>query len=308
MKTFIFLLFILIPTCSFAQIDDLWQKRDTMKRIFRDTLQSDSEMKILPGKEKSTLHFPLITVEKESDSQNSRRTEINIFGSNNYKKNRKSKDGRNRSFQGHWEGFYYGFINMAKTDYSMYAPEQEGFMELDWAGSFALQFNLYDYSINLVPRNNFGMVVGVGLEYQRMRFEDKRTSITMVDGKVTPFSLPSIGIDNIRRSSFKTFYLTIPLLFEVQFPAKYKHNLYLSGGVMAGVRMHSKTKVVYDDGGKEKRKEKDSFNMIPFKADAIGRIGYRNISVWGSYTMTRLFKSGGGPELHPYTIGIGLGF
>lgn len=39
--------------------------------------------------------------------------------------------------------------------------------------SFVMQFNVFQQSINLVPRNNFGIVVGLGLEYQRLRFDNK---------------------------------------------------------------------------------------------------------------------------------------
>ena len=62
---------------------------------------------------------------------------------------------------------------------------------------------------------------------------------------------------------------------------------------MGGVRLHSKTKVVYKDssGDKHKKKEKNNFNMVPFKADLVGRVGYKRLSLWGSYTLTNMFKS-----------------
>ena len=181
-------------------------------------------------------------------------------------------------------------------------------MDLDWAGSFNMQFNFVKHSINLSPRNNMGLVVGLGFDYQRMKFADKNLTVTTEQGHLVPLSLDALGINNVKRSTFKTLYLSIPLLYEVQFPARYRKNLYVSAGFVGGIRMHSKTKVVYRDHGKQKRKEKDSFNMIPFKADVTGRIGYRDISVWGSYTLTNMFKGGHGPEIHPYTVGLGFTF
>ena len=79
---------------------------------------------------------------------------------------------------------------------------------------------------------------------------------------------------------------------------------------MGWVRLHSKTKVVYKDssGDKHKKKEKNNFNMVPFKADLVGRVGYKRLSLWGSYTLTNMFKSDKGPELHAYTVGIGVTF
>ena len=118
------------------------------------------------------------------------------------------------------------------------------------------------------------------------------------------------NIGSVRRSCFKTLYLTIPLLMEVQFPARNKKRMYVSAGFMGGIRMHSKTKIVYKDeeGEKHKKKEKGNFNMIPFKADASARIGYHHVNVWGSYTLTNMFKSGDTPKLHAYTVGLGLSF
>lgn len=308
MKILILLLAILISLSGYSQVRDSWQKRDTTKQrhsMLNDSLPGNSEMQIIStqpdNKQQPSYPFGYFPI----TPKNTDVWELVTFGKNGFKQSSSQNNSSYGRFKGHWSGIYYGFINIANSDYSMYPEGTPEFMELDWAGSFALQFNFLKHSINLSPRNNFGLVVGLGFDYQRMRFANKSQSITMVNGKVTPLPLESLGIMDVRRSTFKTLYLTIPLLLEVQFPAKYKNNLYVSGGVVGGIRMHSKTKVVYNDGGKEKRKEKDSFNMIPFKADVTGRIGYRHITVWGSYTLTNMFKSGRGPELHPYTIGIG---
>ena len=48
--------------------------------------------------------------------------------------------------------------------------------------------------------------------------------------------------------------------------------------------------------------------MVLFKADLVGRVGYKRLSLWGSYTLTNMFKSDKGPELHAYTVGIGVTF
>lgn len=214
-------------------------------------------------------------------------------------------------FKGHWSGFSYGFINFANTDYSMYGPQTGNFMDLDWGRSFVLQFNIAKYSINLAPRNNYGIVCGLGLEYQRMRFSRNDISITNTDHKIEPLFLhDETDPVNAKRSTFKTLYLTIPVLMEIQFPVSQQNRMYVSGGFMGGVRMHSKTKIIYKDAnGKEhKSKEKGDFNMVPFKVDAVAKVGYRYVNLWGSYTLTRMFESGKGPKLHPYTIGLGIAF
>jgi hypothetical protein len=73
-----------------------------------------------------------------------------------------------------------------------------------------------------------------------------------------------------------------------------------------GWRIGSHSKNVYDDGNKEKEKNKDDFHMNPFKYQAIARIGWGVINLWGTYSLNTLFKDNEGPEVYPYSIGITL--
>ena len=73
---------------------------------------------------------------------------------------------RSNKFRGHWNGFYFGFVNFGKTNYSKYGGDK--FMELDWASSFTMQFNFMKFSFGLNPRQSFGIFTGMGLDYSRL--------------------------------------------------------------------------------------------------------------------------------------------
>lgn len=234
-------------------------------------------------------------------------SELFAVGEKTYKKANLENYDR---FKGHWKGFHFGFVNFVNL------PDSHKEMNLRGGKSIAMQFNIVNRAISLSRRNNFGMITGLGLEYQRFRFSDENITLIKEEGNTIPAYVqdiyPKDDIDHVQRSSFKNLYLTIPFIFEVQFPAAKaaKKRIYASAGFMGGVRMHSKTKIVYRDSDDDKQKEKmkGNFHVVPFKVDVTGRIGYRNINIWGSYTLTNLFKSNTMPDLKVYTLGFGLLF
>lgn len=293
MKAIVFII------CAIISLPGLAQKT-------QDSLKKDQKMILNSPKAKTTsANDEKIKVSSDSTKQKAAYSVSELFsiGEKTYK-----KSVENAPFSGHWRGFHVGFMNFAKL------PDAFDGMSLDPSGSFSLQFNFANHAINLSRRQNFGIVTGLGLEYQRFRFNDENNTLTKKDGHTGLIPVKSLysDVNEIERSTFKNLYLTIPLLLEVQFPAAKRPagRLYVSAGVMGGVRMHSKTKVIYNDSenDRQKQKQKGNFNVVPFKADAVARIGYSKISVWGSYTLTNLFKEKDMPDLNVYTIGFGFTF
>lgn len=91
-----------------------------------------------------------------------------------------------------------------------------------------MQFNMFQYSMRLNKLNNIGLVTGLGLEYQRFRFANKNSIKRGDGGQIYPME-----VENVKKSSFKNLYLTVPLIFEWQFPAKKYQRAYVAAGVMA---------------------------------------------------------------------------
>lgn len=272
-----------------------------------DSLNQKKELQLITPGRSVTQDTSKIKVLRDSAYQQKENNVSELFsiGKNAYKKGQVPPTGYYTSFKGHWNGFYYGFINYA------HLPEAWKKLQLDWSHSFAMQFNFCKYNINLSKHNHYGLITGIGIEYQRLRFNNDNISLRKSEGNLEIiYPLQEYpDINKIKRSTFKNLHLTVPILMEVQFPAKASRSnrMYVSGGIMGGIRMHSKTKIVYkdEDNNKHKKKNKGNFNMGPFKADVIARIGYKKINIWGSYTLTNMFES---KDLHLYTTGLGLTF
>lgn len=142
---------------------------------------------------------------------------------------------QNPRFRGHWSGFNLGF-----ADFSVSNEQLDGagdYLDLERKNSLVMQFNMFQYSMRLNKLNNIGLVTGLGLEYQRFRFANKNSIKRGDGGQIYPME-----VENVKKSSFKNLYLTVPLIFEWQFPAKKYQRAYVAAGVMGGLRLLPKQK------------------------------------------------------------------
>ena len=111
------------------------------------------------------------------------------------------------------------------------------------------------------------------------------------------------NIISYNKTKLNTFYLTVPLIFEFQFGPKKKG--FFGVGVIGDLKLSSKTKLKYNDGGsKQKEKHKDDFNLSPLRYHLTARAGFRCIKVFANVSMVPFFEKDMGPELYPFTIGL----
>jgi hypothetical protein len=179
--------------------------------------------------------------------------------------------------------------------------DHEGFMELDWSSSFTVQYNNF---IDVEIFSGVPCFSGVGLEYSRLVFARDITVRRAPDGSLVETPLASLGVTDPRRSVFKVLYLTLPLIYEIQ--SARSRELFASIGLVGGMRLYSRTKIVHDDANGEKRKIKQtrSYAMNPFKLDLTARVGLKFFRVWASKSLTPMFNTSKAPRVYPFTIGV----
>ena len=200
-------------------------------------------------------------------------------------------------FDGHWEGIELGFNAFAKTDYRMYDPSDNDFMSLNQGKSMEFDFNFYELNIGLA-KSYVGLVSGMGISFNNYRFENPYT-IKKDMNRTEPILLDD---SNLSKTKLAITYLNVPVLLEFQIPVnQHEGRLFINAGLVGGVKIGSHTKVKY---GNNKEKDRSGFNLNSFKYAASARIGYKDVSLFANYSLTKLFESGKGPELTPFTIGI----
>jgi hypothetical protein len=121
---------------------------------------------------------------------------------------------------------------------------------------------------------------------------------------VQKYKNPNAG--DYSKNKLKDTYLTVPLMYEIQAPlGNIKKPLYISAGVIGGLKLGSRTKEYYTLYGNDKKDVvKGDFYLSPIRYGYQARIGFRSIHLVATYYESGLFSSGKGPKVHPFDIGI----
>ncbi len=213
---------------------------------------------------------------------------------------------RKKKFTGHWDSFGIGMANFMDADYSMSRTPETNFMDLNTGKSTNININAFQQGFGL-GTNHVGIVTGLGLEINDYFFDNNNSIIKNSEtGVIEEYDYDLLGV-NLNKSKLVTTYLVLPLLIEFNFGKNSNpyDRFYISGGVIGGVKLGSKTKVVYkEDGNKEKRKNKDDFNINPLKYGLTLRAGYKDFQVYTNYFLTPFFEDNKGPELYAFSIGV----
>lgn len=211
-----------------------------------------------------------------------------------------SKHDKKPKFDGHWAGFELGVNGFLNKDMAIDYPAGYSFMDLNYAKSIAVNINFFEQNINLIGQK-LGLVTGMGISWNNYRF-DKNVVLTH-EGEFDGFN----DLDptrNYEKSKLVVSYLRVPLMLEYQTNGKMKANsFHVSGGVVGAVRIGSHSKIIYNGN---KSKDRSDFYINPFKVDAIAKIGWGIINLYGTYSLTEMFRQNKGPVAYPFEIGITL--
>ncbi|MDX1628637.1 MAG: hypothetical protein R3345_08050, partial [Fulvivirga sp.] len=75
-------------------------------------------------------------------------------------------------------------------------------------------------------------------------------------------------------------------------------------GGYIGYKIDSYTKVVTDNGDRDKSRNHENFHLENFRYGARLQLGYRGTDLFFNYDMNELFQEGRGPSLNAFSFGI----
>jgi hypothetical protein len=169
-----------------------------------------------------------------------------------------------------------------------------------------------------ILKSKFSFHPGVGFSFERYRFRNNYVlNYDNSNNGALSMIPPNQYGQAVRKSQLITNYLEVPL--ELRFstnPEDPTRSFKIAIGARGGVLFNSFTKVKYHDNGNNvKIKDREKYNLNPFRYSVFAKIGAGNFSIFGYYNLTPIFKSGKGPiynssdipvDTQNFTVGISL--
>lgn len=159
---------------------------------------------------------------------------------------------------------------------------------------------MYDFPIK---KSHFSFAAGLGINVQNVFFNEQNLNFKDTGSRVIFFNSTAY-----KRYKLTTTNLEMPL--ELRFFGNNKNRnrgFKAAIGTNIGLNVGAHTKGVSGKGGSKFNDKVVTKRFIQqWSFSPTVRLGYGNFSVYGSYSLTPLFKDGAGPQVLPFSVGICL--
>jgi hypothetical protein len=200
------------------------------------------------------------------------------------------------------------FMIQLSSDHWAGMPDSISSHQRGFSRGFNMYF-MYDKPFKTSP--NFSLGIGVGVSTSNMVFKKMNVGLN-----ASSATLPFTHLDSsnyFKKYKLATTYLQIPL--ELRYTAKPDHpnkSLKAALGLKIGtlVNAHTKGKDLVNKNGQTlnsyTEKEKSSRYIDGTQFMATARVGYGILSLFGSYQLNTILRSGFGANMRLFQIGITL--
>lgn len=216
----------------------------------------------------------------------------------------KHKHGYDEDEFKHWAGFSMGVNGYLAPNFNSNMETKYKYMDLDYSRSFNFQFNIAQLQLDLYKKY-ITLNTGFGFDYHIYALNNKTT--LRADSSFTWGTIDSTNTFDFKRNRFRNTYLQVPLLLEFNTNKNPNKSFHIAVGVVGQYLIASRTKQVLTQNGNTFEKvRKDNYNLAPIGFKGHVSVGYSNFTMFGEYNLNEMFKSGQGPKLNAFTIGVRL--
>lgn len=209
----------------------------------------------------------------------------------------------------HSFNFDLGTNNFVTPNYDFPNQNNEVYAVRPWGSWYV--------AINSIERTRlsrkFFLEWGAGVSWYNFKFENDKIRLTKGPDAVE-FSEDQRDLD-FRKTKLTSTYLNFSLVPVLDFGGRSRKAMIFNGdhggsfrigaGPYAGYRIDSYTKVVYKDGGDNRReRDHDSYYLNNIRYGLRLQIGFRATDLFINYDMNELFAENKGPKLNAFSFGI----
>lgn len=200
--------------------------------------------------------------------------------------------------------YNFGWNGYLTADNQIDLPAQYRDFEIDYGKSRSIGFDFMLRGADLFHRRVY-ISPGLGFTWNKYRFKDKQLTLSTQNDTVAFIKDSTFTYDSYK---LRTAYIEVPVMLGFRLGNLDKKYFTVNMGVVGGYNIGNVTKGKYAmSGTKHNKKIKDDYNVQPFKLDAVARISFGKIGVFGRYSFTSLFEKNKAPALIPFSLGISWG-
>lgn len=210
-----------------------------------------------------------------------------------------SKKVKNR-YHVHGSGFFAGFSNLSTRALTDIGTVPNAELKLS---SFEMGMTLFGMDLHLSKKYGWLFFAGLGFKVQQYNADRNYAFVEQED--VTVQLRPE---ENrlYSKSRLVNWYMHLPIMVEYQKKISPRSNFFVQAGVELGLKLSSKSSVVYRDDSNKRTKEKmgRGMNVNPLTADAKVEVGFNGVALYARYGLIELFRKNRGPEVIPVAAGL----
>ena len=287
-KTVILSIFMVFAVNAFCQTDTTFYYKNNQIRIS----EQDGDMQISIKSDSLSAEEKLFRGTFEPENEQS---VVPTFCFSKFVKHKKS----NR-FDVHGNGLFAGFSNLALRDLSEIGTVSNAELKLS---SYEIGFTIVGMGVQLSKQHGWLFFTGLGFRVQQYN-ADRNYGFVEQDYR-TFQKQPEQNIF-YSRSRLVNWYMHMPIMFEYQKKISKENNFFVQAGCELGLKLSSKSSVMYRDDRNKKVKEKlgKGMNVNPLTVDAKVEIGFTHLAFYARYGLIELFRKDRGPEVYPVAAGV----
>lgn len=199
-----------------------------------------------------------------------------------------------------WNGIDLGVNGILSGNHDFNLTDQTEFLEPDYGKSRYIAFNAGQIKGRIV-NDYVGFTTGFSVQFYNYKYGGENDFVFAGDSL---FSVPS-GDKNVTKNKLRATYFAVPAMLEFNTSLDPKKAFHISAGVVGKILVGDMYKQKYNyQGNDNKASIKGDLGFNRWAADAMVRVGYRQLTLFAQTGLLPLFDNGNTSDVYTFSAGF----